>query len=376
MHQLRIYIAFALLLPLAACEKLPMGETVETANILWPAKDMPYRFSRNGVSSVDYYEANLIANDFNDLSRMVERADLTSSSSYSSFMNLYENGLSVYEPEQQLGNSATVAQREVQKCFRAFIEQCRNAQKDSEARAGRAGSIGRQSFGLTKTYYVNAKGLVYGEVFTGMLDGALYLDKILHFYLSNQHFENQELQQDQTNLVLINSANYTQLEHDWDMAYGYYQLVKGLVDANGNPELKRSALTLENAFVYGRYSLGLYDYETVIAQMGIIRAELSKAFAINLIDRLEGKITLLNYKEEPQQAFSFLSRAYGMLYSLQFTAQTNGAPYFTPEEAKTLQEALTQGDGLWEQERLLAAVDTPNSLAWIAQQIRSKFNLQ
>lgn len=349
-----------------------MDETVETANILLPAKDMPYKFTRNGVSSVNYYESTLIAYDFDELARIVARAELTKPSDYNAFRNLYTHGRSVYEPEKQLGSSQIVSVLGVRKDFNAFISGCRDANRLWEAREGQAGYVRLQ----TQNYYVNARGLVFGEVFEGMVDGALYLDKILHLYLNNTQFESKELQQAQNDLVLVNSANYTQLEHDWDMAYGYYQLLKHLVDTHGNPALKSSALTLENAFALGRYSLGLYDYSTVIAQIGVIRTVLSKVFAITLIDYLDGRITRLNYKEEPQQAFTFLSRAYGMLYSLQFTAQQDGTPYFSPEKAKALQQALIQSKGLWDKERLLSDAHTPNSLAWIAQQVRTKFNLQ
>lgn len=74
-------------------------------------------------------------------------------------------------------------------------------------------------------------------------------------------------------------------------------------------------------------------------------------------------------------AFEGISRACGLMMSLQFVRTEDDRPLFTEAEVTHLIEMLREGDGLWDSTRLLASPDTKGSLAYLATEIAKKFNL-
>jgi len=71
----------------------------------------------------------------------------------------------------------------------------------------------------------------------------------------------------------------------------------------------------------------------------------------------------------------FLSKGCGSIYSLQFTLQPSGKPYFTYDEVKSYINLLTSGNGLWDKERLLSSETTEGSLKNVAASIGKRYGL-
>lgn len=66
-----------------------------------------------------------------------------------------------------------------------------------------------------------------------MILGAIFLDKALGEYLNVDELQNTELIQRHEDQKLITGRNYTELEHHWDLAYGYYkQIQKPILSSN------------------------------------------------------------------------------------------------------------------------------------------------
>lgn len=151
--------------------------------------------------------------------------------------------------------------------------------------------------------------------------------------------------------------------------------MKTLTQAEGLPLLKDTEQKIYNAFALGRYEIGRYNYDIVQEQVKIIRDELSRALAIRIMEGLTGNVTLVNVDEKQEQGFQFISRAYGLLYAMQFARDKEGQQYFTRETILNFMSELSKDNGFWDKERLLADEETPGSLKNIATAVGKPFGI-
>lgn len=143
--------------------------------------------------------------------------------------------------------------------------------------------------GKNGTYLVDENGIEWGQIIQKTLIGAYHLDLIGNVLL------NTGLNADNQNLVP--GKKYTQLEHNWDEAYGFLTnndiYYNGTIDPNApkiaaaNAEYylgsyaweynKNGFIKLHSAFLKGRAAVHNNDMVEVRAQAAIIRAVLEKA---------------------------------------------------------------------------------------------------
>ena len=362
---------FSLLLVTIACQK-GEGETVETANILRPQADIPYTFSRNGQSSVDEHSVSLLREPLEIIERRLLNGAI-SNFTYDEILRYYNEGTSYVKPADEVASSPLAATAQVREDVKNLFLVAKSIPL-REAQQGVSGDAGRR-IGDADRVYVDEKGIAPTQVFIYTINGALYLDKILLYHLDERFFSDATLRREHQNVVLPAGENYTQLEHHWDLAYGYFLHLQSLTQSDGVAALAGAERKIRNAFVQGRIELGRYRYEALYEQMYIIRKELSKVMAIRTIHTLTGANTLANYSESPKQAFKYLSQGYGFLYALQFTRKPDGTLYFTYDEVKALQNQLIAGTGLWNKSRLLAPAEIVGSLKNITQQIAERYQL-
>lgn len=361
----------SLLLITIACQK-GEGETVETANILRPQADIPYAFSRNGQSSVDEHTVSLLREPLEVIERRLLAGSI-SDLTYTEILRYYTEGTSYVKPADEVASSPLAATTQVREDIRNLFLSAKSIPL-REAQRGVSGDAGRR-IGEAERVYVDEKGIAPAQLFIRAIDGALYLDKILLYHLDERFFSDAALRREHQNVVLPAGENYTQLEHHWDLAYGYFLHLQSLTQSDGVAALVGVQRKISNAFVQGRIELGRYRYEALYEQLRIIRKELSRVIAIRTIHTLTGVNTLANYTESPKQAFKYLSQGYGFIYALQFTRKLDGSLYFTYDEVKALQNQLIAGSGLWNKSRLLAPAQTVGSLKNIAQQIAERYEL-
>jgi hypothetical protein len=256
---------------------------------------------------------------------------------------------------------------------------------NNTASAGVAGNL--QEAGGGSTRYVNAKGLELNQAFNKSLIGALMVDQMLNNYISADVLDGFAVDND--NEVLVSGKNYTDMEHDWDEAYGYvYGTAQNLAEPNltvgaddsflnkylgrveNDPDFAGIADEIYNAFKLGRAAIVAKDYELRNEQAAIIRQKVSEIIAIRSVYYLQQAKLLLETSGSVDYAAMFhdLSEAYGFLYSLQFTREPNtNAPFFTRTEAMGyINDIYGTTNGFWDV--------TAQSLQTVSESIAAKFN--
>lgn len=390
MRKINIYLICVIALFLSqSCEDRLHDETVESAYQLPIIQPMKYKFSRNGTNSVDILQSELVQEPLAYIySSYLKKARMMNDYDYNRVFEIYQTGGDTFP----LGGKQSVAQSQVFASFQSDIindidqtlksiaeisgygKKVASDYRNREAQKGVSGYVG-YNIGDPNVAFVDGKGIVQAELFNGMILGSIYLDQILNLNLDDSVINNSDLLKANDNTKLLTGKNYTQLEHHWDLAYGYYLHLRNLTRGEGLPMLKDTDQKIYDAFVTGRYEIGRYNYDVVKQQVKIIREELSKALAVRIMDGFIGNITLVNVEEKQQQGFQFISQAYGYLYAMQFARDKEGKAYFTREQIIEFMNQLSKGHGFWEKERLLADESTQGSLKNIATQIGKPFGI-
>ncbi|WP_136467410.1 DUF4856 domain-containing protein [Flagellimonas onchidii] len=254
---------------------------------------------------------------------------------------------------------------------------------NTAAVAGTAGQIADGG----STRYVTGKGLEMNQVFNKSLIGALMVDQMLNNYISSDVLDQFEEANDDG--TLVDGKNYTDMEHDWDEAYGYaFGTAQDLADprptigdddsflnkyigrVEGDDDFAGIADDIFQALKLGRAAIVAKDYTVRNEQAEIIRELISKVIGIRAVYYLQqGKNAIDQATPQYGTAFHDLSEGYGFIYSLQFTRKPNSNdPYFTKAEVDAfLTDLMDDGDnGLWDV--------APATLETISQSIADEFD--
>ncbi|HEY5750298.1 MAG TPA: DUF4856 domain-containing protein [Chryseolinea sp.] len=187
------------------------------------------------------------------------------------------------------------------------------------ASSGVAGKLGN--------YLVDAKGIETAQIIQKSLIGALQLD-----YISNVLL-NTGLEAD--NYSVVSEKNYSQLEHNWDEAYGFLSLndvyLKGSTDATrATVEFalgsyiweynKDNYAKIYPAFLKGRAAIVNNDRTELQTQATFIRTEMENAIARAALGYLD---KWKNGADDPTRAHA-MGEGLGFVYSLRF-ATLHGA---------------------------------------------------
>lgn len=363
------------------------GETVESAYREPQIPDPSYQFKRNGSSSVDYLECSLLRDPLDYIySSYLRPANIMYEGTMTRVKGYFNNGEFGLKPQEELATSSLhKANRkrilndvedifEVTGKLSGLGQSSPGTYRNHKAVMGEGGYVGIH-IGDVNIAFANEKGLVVAEMFNGIIWGGIYLDKILNVHLNDSLYKDSRLRTEHERTALLPGRNYTELEHHWDLAYGYYQYWLPYVQGSGLPLLRESRIKLYNAFARGRLALTEYRYDEVLQQLQVIRAELSKVAAVRAMNLLVSDITVGNLDEDINNALVFLSQACGAVYGLQFTVQEAGKPHLSYEQVKAYINELTAGNGLWEKQRLLGDETMTGSLKYVAAQIGKTYGL-
>lgn len=382
-----IYSLLLLLISvLSSCSQWE-GETVESAYREPQIPDPSYQFKRNGSSSVDYLECSLLRDPLDYIySSYLRPANIMYEGTMTRVKGYFNNGEFGLKPQEELATSSLhKANRkrilnDVEEIFEVtgklsgLGQSSPGTYRNHKAVMGEGGYVGIH-IGDVNIAFANEKGLVVAEMFNGIIWGGIYLDKILNVHLNDSLYKDSRLRTEHERTALLPGRNYTELEHHWDLAYGYYQYWLPYVQGSGLPLLRESRIKLYNAFARGRLALTEYRYDEVLQQLQVIRAELSKVAAVRAMNLLVSDITVGNLDEDINNALVFLSQACGAVYGLQFTVQESGKPHLSYEQVKAYINELTAGNGLWEKQRLLGDETMTGSLKYVAAQIGKTYGL-
>lgn len=216
---------------------------------------------------------------------------------------------------------------------------------------GVAGKIG--------TYLVDAKGIETAQIIQKSLIGAAQLDYISNVLLDKGLSAN--------NAVVVSGKKYTELEHNWDEAYGVLTLnpvyLANSTDAvRGTPESflgsylweynKASYAKIHPAFVRGRVAIVNNDMTELKTQATFIRTEMEKAIAAAAVGYL-GKWK--SGGTEAARAHA-MGEGLGFIYSLRYCTINGADAQFSDA---ILAGLVGSANGYWDltNEKINAAAD-------------------
>lgn len=251
---------------------------------------------------------------------------------------------SSYEPAD-----AEVVRDDIESYFTAIDAASQSL--STTASPGVAGKLGN--------YLVDARGLEVAQEIQKSLIGALQLDYIANVLLD------EGLKAD--NSKLVGDNNYTQLEHNWDVAYGLLTLnpiyLEGATDASRNTvefgagsylwEYNKAAYNqIYPAFLKGRAAVVNNDREQFEALALLIRRELEIAIANAAIGYLNKWKTAT---DDAARAHA-IGEGVGFIYSLRF-AKLHGIDAAYSEAI--LEDLIGSGAGFWDlnAEKINAAIE-------------------
>ena len=208
------------------------------------------------------------------------------------------------------------------------------------ATKGVAGKLG--------TYLVDAKGIETAQIIQKTLIGALQLDYICNILLV------QGLDAD--NRTLVAGKNYSQLEHNWDEAYGILTLnpiyLMGSTDAvRGTTESlmgsyiwefnKASYAKIFPAFLKGRAAIVNNDKAELKTQATFIRTEIEKAIASAAV----GYLAKWKTSTTDAARAHAIGEGLGFIYSLRYCTITSVDAKFSDD---ILENLTGSTNGFWD----------------------------
>jgi hypothetical protein len=311
----------------------------------------------SGGSTVDLSEGNNRYKMFQSMdsyskSQVSANADIDAATLKSMFSNTGNpftdtelNASSVQLKNVVASSKATTEAEAVRARFETLFDEIEAASQSVNeiASAGNAGKLGN--------YLLDAKGIEVAQIIQKSLIGALQLD-----YISNVLLD-EGLTADNHNT--ISDKKYTQLEHNWDEAYGLFTL--NPIYAQGwTAEAKNTTVTefaagsymweynranyakIFPAFLKGRAAIVNNDHAELLAQATFIRTE----FELTLANAALGYLD--KWKQNPtddaKRAHAF-SEGLGFIYSLRFATIHGGDAAFSDS---ILSDLIDSPNGFWD----------------------------
>ena len=304
-----------------------------------------YAFTNsNGESTVDYAGQT---DRINQLIEMIQYADLGVTQTISAqalkdmFANVNGNGN---------GNFSFTSTRKLQdKCFSldtamiiAHFTNIANASNSymTTAANGQAGTLTTGS----STYLFDANGFDEAEMIEKSVMSAVFMYQALNVYLGSTN-----MNADNTNLVP--GKTYTNMEHYWDEAFGYFSVPTNFPTApafafwgkycNSQDANLNSNQVMMGNFLKGRAAISndaLADRDVAIVAIKEMWEKIAAYQAMKYLDQ-----AITNYGTDQAKYLHVLSEAYGFIYSLRFAPVETRK--MTTSEVDSL---LTQFNGnLW-----------------------------
>jgi len=247
-----LFISLLLVLPamLTSCNE-GEGETVDSSYFIPPIEEPAYSFSRNGSNNVDVLECEFIKEPIDRIyNSFLRKASIGNDVLLQDVLSIYNNYRDVVKPSQHVATSQihTADAEKIRKDVLDMIytsariagyNATENNIRTRPAEPGKTGYIG-YNLGDVNIQFVDEHGLAVAETFKYMILGSIYIDKILNVHLDEQFFESEEMRNKHENKEMPEGKNYTELEHHWDLAYGYYQFVQPLVRGEGLPHCEEA----------------------------------------------------------------------------------------------------------------------------------------
>jgi hypothetical protein len=174
--------------------------------------------------------------------------------------------------------------------------------------------------GVKGPYLISATGIEYTQIIEKGLMCAVFMNQMTDNYLGSLASD------DNTTAVDVAGGKYyTEMEHHWDEAYGYFTSEVNYPTAgtdrfwgkyaDGRETILGSATKIANAFRTGRAAISNADYTTRDAQIAIIRNEMEKVCAGTAIHYLnDAKANISNVTARNHQISEAVAFLEGLKY--------------------------------------------------------------
>ena len=209
-------LSVALLTGVTSCEK---SEVISQNQLDIPAT---YKFERNGQTSVSYSGQTDRLNQLAEMKAMLQTADAGSIVSEIDLLDMYANtggdanGNFTFSSSKQLKNKTfDLDQTYFEGMLKSAAAASVNGSNGVLASMGTAGLITRG--GNNSTILVDEKGFEFTQVFEKGIMGGVFYYQIVNVYLTDDKIGDAV---DNENVDSV--KNYTDMEHHFDEAFGYF----------------------------------------------------------------------------------------------------------------------------------------------------------
>ncbi|MDZ7695201.1 MAG: DUF4856 domain-containing protein [Balneolaceae bacterium] len=323
-------ITIALAVLLVGCDTNNSGD--ETINA--PEN---YEFTRGGASTVAYPGQTDRLNMLAEMDAYMGQGDDGELLSEQDLLDMFENaggnggGNFSFTSDRQLRDKTFAPDLDENLFEGIFADAAAASQKvnsgDTQAQNGEAGLITRENSG--NTILISANGREYGQLVEKGLMGAVFFNQIFNVYLSDQRIgpnvENEELRE---------GTNYTDKEHHFDEAFGYFGAP---VDFSSNwPDEREDEAgfwagysdgadddlgmndILMNAFIMGRTAIVNKDQSALNEQRDILYENLELLAAATAVHYINSTLSHLGDGNQGE-AFHTLSEAWAFANALKYS---------------------------------------------------------
>ncbi len=299
-----------------------------------------YRFERNGQSSVSYVgqteRLNMLAEIKSGLLAAGDRGEVIGEQALlDAFANTGGNGggLFSFASTKQLRDKTFPPDQDTrlfENLFAAAATASLAGNAGTPAAKGTAGLITREDNG--KTILVDENGREFTQLIEKGLMGAVFLHQIYNVYLTDARTGNTV-----ENDSLVEGQPYTEMEHHWDEAFGYF--AAPIDFASLWPEARKGELrfwsnysnTVDNvqdeklgtngaimdAFIQGRTAIVNQEYVIKDAQRAILYTQFEQVVAATCVHYINRTLAALN-AGKTGEVFHSLSEAWAFANALRY----------------------------------------------------------
>lgn len=278
---------------------------------------------KEGNSTVSYPGQTDRLNQLEELTSYMKQGtsgQITSANMKNMFYNLNDNGDGnfSFSSSKQLANKCLFTDTAM---FTSWMDDLAVASIDNAmtASSGQAGTLSSGS----NTYLFDHNGLEHVQLIEKGLMGAVFFYQATNVYFSSEKM-------DVDNTVAVDAADskyYTEMEHHWDEAFGYFGAPIDFISNTSNlrfwakycdkrdNQLGCNSIIM-NAFLSGRTAIINNDYNARDQQIRIISEMWEKVSAAQAVAYLQGAKD--NFGSDNAMFLHELSEAYAFILSLKY----------------------------------------------------------
>lgn len=295
-----------------------------------------YEFTRDGESTVSYPGQTDRLKMVEEMKAYIATANTGDIISEQALLNMFENaggdggGHFSFTSDRQLKNKTFAPDLDnnlFENIFADAEAASENGNAGIRAEDGVAGLLEREESG--NDILVDAKGREFTQLVEKGLMGAVFYHQIFNVYLTDERIgpnvENEELRE---------GANYTDKEHHFDEAYGYFDAPVDFKSdwpesredelrfwnnySNGSDELLGFNDTVMDAFILGRTAIVNNNQNVLDQQVDILYETLELISAATAVHYINGTLQQLNNGNKGE-AFHALSEAWAFVNALKYS---------------------------------------------------------